>query len=68
MDFKSFDSVEQGSHSSSLSNTVDIPSARPEEEGLYHPLSPFGTSPFELELGEAGTGRGTITPDRKSVV
>ncbi|XP_062322796.1 neurobeachin-like protein 2 isoform X4 [Osmerus eperlanus] len=60
--FKSFDSMEQGSHSSSLSNTVDIPSARPEEEGLYHPLSPFGTSPFELELGEAGTGTGTITP------
>ncbi|KAM4601359.1 neurobeachin-like protein 2 isoform 2-T2 [Polymixia lowei] len=60
--FKLFDSVEQGSHSSSLSNVVDIPSSRPDEEGLYHPLSPFGTSPFELELGgmgDAGTGTGT---------
>uniref|UniRef100_A0AAZ3S133 Neurobeachin-like protein 2 n=1 Tax=Oncorhynchus tshawytscha TaxID=74940 RepID=A0AAZ3S133_ONCTS len=47
------------SRSSSLSNTVDIPSGRPQEEALYHPLSPFGTSPFELELGgmrgETGT-------------
>ncbi|XP_036792052.1 neurobeachin-like protein 2 isoform X3 [Oncorhynchus mykiss] len=51
LQFKSFDSVEQGSRSSSLSNTVDIPSGRPQEEALYHPLSPFGTSPFELELG-----------------
>ncbi|XP_034144562.1 neurobeachin-like protein 2 isoform X2 [Esox lucius] len=60
--FKLFDPVEQNSHSSFLSNTVDVPSspARPEEEGPYHPLSPFGTSPFELELvGEAGTGTGT---------
>uniref|UniRef100_A0A8C7K909 Neurobeachin-like protein 2 n=1 Tax=Oncorhynchus kisutch TaxID=8019 RepID=A0A8C7K909_ONCKI len=59
LQFKSFDSVEQGSRSSSLSNTVDIPSGRPQEEALYHPLSPFGTSPFELELGgmrgETGT-------------
>ncbi|XP_045552936.1 neurobeachin-like protein 2 isoform X4 [Salmo salar] len=59
LQFKSFDSVEQGSRSSSLSNTMDIPSTRPQEEALYHPLSPFGTSPFELELGgmrgETGT-------------
>uniref|UniRef100_A0AAY4CJR1 Neurobeachin-like protein 2 n=1 Tax=Denticeps clupeoides TaxID=299321 RepID=A0AAY4CJR1_9TELE len=47
-------------HSSSLSNTVDIPSARLEDETLYHPLSPFGTSPFELELGSPGTGMGNI--------
>uniref|UniRef100_A0AAR2KU15 Neurobeachin-like protein 2 n=1 Tax=Pygocentrus nattereri TaxID=42514 RepID=A0AAR2KU15_PYGNA len=33
---------------------VDIPSSSrllEEEEGLYQPLSPFGTSPFELDLG-----------------
>uniref|UniRef100_A0AAR2L756 Neurobeachin-like protein 2 n=1 Tax=Pygocentrus nattereri TaxID=42514 RepID=A0AAR2L756_PYGNA len=44
----------RGSRSSSLSNTVDIPSSSrllEEEEGLYQPLSPFGTSPFELDLG-----------------
>lgn len=53
--FKSFDSVDQGSHSSSASNTVDIASPQTEDEGRdYHPLSPFGTSPFDLELG--GTG------------
>uniref|UniRef100_A0A8B9KLA6 Neurobeachin-like protein 2 n=1 Tax=Astyanax mexicanus TaxID=7994 RepID=A0A8B9KLA6_ASTMX len=44
--------------SSSLSNTVDIPSSSrllEEEEGLYQPLSPFGTSPFELDLsGQKG--------------
>ncbi|XP_037393024.1 neurobeachin-like protein 2 isoform X1 [Pygocentrus nattereri] len=54
LNFKSFDSMEQGSRSSSLSNTVDIPSSSrllEEEEGLYQPLSPFGTSPFELDLG-----------------
>uniref|UniRef100_UPI003AAC4AAA neurobeachin-like protein 2 isoform X1 n=1 Tax=Centroberyx gerrardi TaxID=166262 RepID=UPI003AAC4AAA len=63
--FKSFDSVDQGSHSSSISNTIDIASPRPDEEGLYHPLSPFGTSPFDLDLGgmgEAGAGTGTNTP------
>ncbi|XP_078109197.1 neurobeachin-like protein 2 isoform X2 [Sander vitreus] len=52
--FKSFDSVDQGSHSSSVSNAVDITSSRPDEEGRdYQPLSPFG-SPFDLELGGAG--------------
>ncbi|XP_029927816.1 neurobeachin-like protein 2 isoform X2 [Myripristis murdjan] len=63
--FKPYDSVDQGSRSSSLSNTADLASPRPDEEGLYHPLSPFGTSPFDLELGgmgEAGTGTGTHTP------
>ncbi|XP_028841134.1 neurobeachin-like protein 2 isoform X3 [Denticeps clupeoides] len=60
MNFASFDSAEHSSHSSSLSNTVDIPSARLEDETLYHPLSPFGTSPFELELGSPGTGMGNI--------
>lgn len=52
--FKSFDSVDQGSHSSSVSNAVDITSSRPDEEGRdYQPLSPFG-SPFDLELGGIG--------------
>lgn len=63
--FKPYDSVDQGSRSSSLSNTADLASPRPDEEGLYHPLSPFATSPFDLELGgmgEAGTGTGTHTP------
>uniref|UniRef100_A0A669DUS8 Neurobeachin-like protein 2 n=1 Tax=Oreochromis niloticus TaxID=8128 RepID=A0A669DUS8_ORENI len=47
------------SHSSSTSNPVDIASSHHEEEGRdYHPLSPFGTSPFDLDLpgvGETGT-------------
>lgn len=60
--FKSFDSVDQGSHSSSISNAVDITSSRPDEEGRdYQPLSPFGTSPFDLELGGLGE-TGTHTP------
>ncbi|XP_036393977.1 neurobeachin-like protein 2 isoform X2 [Megalops cyprinoides] len=65
LNFKSFDSADQGSHSSSLSNTVDIPAPLTEEEGLYHPLSPFGTSPFELELGgmsQTGAGTSNHTP------
>lgn len=49
MNFKSFDSVEQSSRSSSLSNTVDTPSMPQlldeDDEGLYQPTSPFGTSP-----------------------
>ncbi|KAM4736367.1 neurobeachin-like protein 2 isoform 1-T1 [Anableps anableps] len=60
--FKSFDSVDQGSHSSSTSNPVDIVSPRPDDEGRdYQPLSPFGTSPFDLELGGMGD-TGTHTP------
>lgn len=60
--FKSFDSVDQGSHSSSASNPVDIVSPRPDDEGRdYQPLSPFGTSPFDLELGGMGD-TGTHTP------
>ncbi|KAI1886215.1 hypothetical protein AGOR_G00211700 [Albula goreensis] len=70
LNFKSFDSADQGSHSSSLSNTVDIPAPRTEEEGLYHPLSPFGTSPFELELNgisQSGSGhQGNHTPGSQS--
>ncbi|KAK5618282.1 Neurobeachin-like protein 2 [Crenichthys baileyi] len=55
LQFKSFDSVDQGSHSSSTSNPVDIASPRPDDEGRdYQPLSPFGTSPFDLELGGMG--------------
>ncbi|XP_076826894.1 neurobeachin-like protein 2 isoform X2 [Brachyhypopomus gauderio] len=53
LNFKSFDSVDEVSRSSSLSNMVDIPSSScmsGEEAGLYHPLSPFGTSPLGLEL------------------
>lgn len=58
LEFKSFDSVDQGSHSSWTSNAVDINSPRPDEEGRdYHPLSPFGTSPFDTEIGT-----GTHTP------
>ncbi|CAL1611255.1 unnamed protein product [Knipowitschia caucasica] len=64
--FKSFDSVDQESHSSSQSNAVDITSARPDEEGKdYHPLSPFGTSPFDIDLGtmgDPGTPTGTPSP------
>ncbi|KAL2102018.1 hypothetical protein ACEWY4_003779 [Coilia grayii] len=56
--FKSFDSTERSSRSSSFSNTVDIPGSRLEEEGPYHPLSPFGTSPFELDLSAGGGGGG----------
>ncbi|XP_061093012.1 neurobeachin-like protein 2 isoform X2 [Conger conger] len=55
-DYKSIDSTEQGSQSSSLSNAVDIPMPRREEEGLYYPLSPF-----ELDLGgmgQSGSGNG----------
>lgn len=50
--FKPFDSGEQSSHSSSLSNTVDIPpSSRllEEDENVYQPQSPFNL-PFEMEL------------------
>lgn len=53
--FKSFDSVEQGSRSSSLSNTVDVPVEV--DEGPYQPISPFSTSPHE---------RGSQTPDTPS--
>ncbi|KAF7669441.1 hypothetical protein LDENG_00186230 [Lucifuga dentata] len=62
--FKSFDSVDQESHSSSLSNTVDIATSRPDEEGRdYQPLSPFGTSPFEMDLSGMGdSSLGTHTP------
>lgn len=67
MNFKSFDSVERGSRSSSLSNTVDVPSTpqllEEGEEGLYQPISPFGTSPLDLELGGQ---RGLQTPDTPS--
>lgn len=60
--FKSFDSVDQGSHSSSISNAVDITSPCPNEEGReYQPLSPFGTSPLDLELGGMGE-TGAHTP------
>ncbi|KAM9352743.1 neurobeachin-like protein 2 [Symphorus nematophorus] len=60
--FKSFDSVDQGSHSSSISNAIDFTSPRPDEEGRdYQPLSPFGTSPLDLELGGMGE-TGTHTP------
>ncbi|XP_068179302.1 neurobeachin-like protein 2 isoform X1 [Antennarius striatus] len=61
LEFKSFDSVDQESHSSSISNAVDITSFRPDEEGRdYHPLSPFA-SPFDLDLGCMGD-TGTHTP------
>ncbi|XP_052002928.1 neurobeachin-like protein 2 isoform X2 [Xyrauchen texanus] len=52
LNFKPFDSAEQGSRSSTLSSTLDIPQSSrllEEEENVYQPLSPF-SSPFELEL------------------
>lgn len=61
VNFKSFDSVEQGSRSSSLSNTADVPAEG--DEGLYQPISPFSMSPLELELGGQ---RGSHTPDTPS--
>ncbi|XP_035491031.2 neurobeachin-like protein 2 isoform X3 [Scophthalmus maximus] len=60
--FKSFDSGDQGSQSSSISNAVDISSSCPNGEGReYQPLSPFGTSPLDLELGGMGE-TGAHTP------
>ncbi|XP_073782067.1 neurobeachin-like protein 2 isoform X3 [Danio rerio] len=58
--FKPFDSGDQSSHSSTLSNTVDFPPSRlqEEDEAVYQPLSPFG-SPFELELNHQ---KGPQTP------
>lgn len=63
LDFKPFDSLEQGSHSSSASNAVDAASPRAtDDEGReYHPVSPFGTSPFDMELGGAAE-TGAHTP------
>lgn len=62
LNFKSFDSADQGSLSSSISNTLDSASFRPDEEGRdYHPLSPFDSLPFDMELG-AMMDTGTHTP------
>ncbi|XP_061771757.1 neurobeachin-like protein 2 isoform X2 [Nerophis ophidion] len=67
LQFTSLDSADQESNSSSLfhANAIDIASSRPDEEGRdYHPLSPFGMSPFDLELGsssETGTPAGSLT-------
>lgn len=62
LNFKSFDSADQGSLSSSISNTLDSASFRPDEEGRdYHPLSPFDSLPFDLELG-AMLDTGAHTP------
>ncbi|KAH1176745.1 hypothetical protein KIL84_010447 [Mauremys mutica] len=59
--FKSFDSLDRTSHSSS-SNTIDIPGQgeAPSTDALqfdsiYHPLSPFCMSPFDLGLDLAST-------------
>lgn len=60
--FQSFDSADLGSLSSSISNTIDSASFRPDEEGRdYHPLSPFDSLPFDLELG-AMMDKGTNSP------
>lgn len=67
LNFKSFDSADQGSHSSSISNALESASSRPDDEGRdYHPLSPFDTLPFDLELGSmletgAHTPAGSLT-------
>ncbi|KAG8138665.1 hypothetical protein E2320_001489 [Naja naja] len=52
--FKSFDSLELASHSSS-SNIMDLPGQGEAQPGgpadrVYHPLSPFSNSPFDLGL------------------
>ncbi|PKU31636.1 neurobeachin-like protein 2 [Limosa lapponica baueri] len=60
--FKSFDSSDRASRSSSN------PSDGPPFDGVYHPLSPFSTSPFDLGLDLASTSSiataesGTQTP------
>ena len=60
---KSYSDPLDHSCASSFSNAVDIPSPPPCEDGLYHPLSPFGASPFEMDLGGMGdTGPGILTP------
>ncbi|XP_063308911.1 neurobeachin-like protein 2 isoform X7 [Pelobates fuscus] len=48
--FKSFDSSDQASHSSS--NIIDIPGSEEAScgDGVYQPLSPFSVSPFDLRL------------------
>ncbi|XP_074841359.1 neurobeachin-like protein 2 isoform X2 [Carettochelys insculpta] len=59
--FCSYDSLDRASHSSS--NTGDGPSQgeapssdTPLFDSIYHPLSPFCTSPFDLGLDLASTG------------
>ncbi|XP_040021146.2 neurobeachin-like protein 2 isoform X1 [Gasterosteus aculeatus] len=62
--FKSFDSVDQMSPSSSTSNAVDI--IKPVRDGGdYQPQSPF-SNPFYLELGSMGE-TGTHTPTGSSL-
>ncbi|XP_069067022.1 neurobeachin-like protein 2 isoform X2 [Pleurodeles waltl] len=58
--FKSFDSLDRTSHSSS--NTIDIPGCdepnSPDTlpfDSVYQPLSPFSMSPFDLRLDLAST-------------
>ncbi|XP_068425985.1 neurobeachin-like protein 2 isoform X1 [Clinocottus analis] len=53
LEFKSFDSVDQGSHSSSTSNAVDIPTGPQEERRDYQPQSPFNNL-FDLDIGGMG--------------
>ncbi|KAL7875312.1 hypothetical protein SRHO_G00062820 [Serrasalmus rhombeus] len=60
LNFKSFDSMEQGSRSSSLSNTVDIPSSsrllEEEEEGPQTPMSSQPETPSPMEHSKAFPG------------
>ncbi|XP_030052735.1 neurobeachin-like protein 2 isoform X1 [Microcaecilia unicolor] len=58
--FKSFDSLDRASHSSS--NTIDIPGSEETQsretlqfDSIYHPFSPFSTSPFDLRMELAST-------------
>ncbi|XP_072858872.2 neurobeachin-like protein 2 isoform X3 [Pogona vitticeps] len=60
--FKPFDSLDLVSHSSS-SNNVDLPGPRDAQAGdtaradrVYHPLSPFSMSPFDLGLDLSSSG------------
>ncbi|XP_042328517.1 neurobeachin-like protein 2 isoform X2 [Sceloporus undulatus] len=59
--FKCFDSLDLASHSSS-SNNIDIPGQGEAQAGdmvqadrVYHPLSPFSMSPFDLGLDMGST-------------
>ncbi|KAH0627676.1 hypothetical protein JD844_003763 [Phrynosoma platyrhinos] len=59
--FKSFDSLDLASYSSS-SNNIDIPGQGESQAGdmvqadrVYHPLSPFSMSPFDLGLDMGST-------------
>uniref|UniRef100_A0A3P8V3W9 Neurobeachin-like protein 2 n=1 Tax=Cynoglossus semilaevis TaxID=244447 RepID=A0A3P8V3W9_CYNSE len=65
INFRSFDSMDKSSRSSSISNAVDINLPCGNEEGReYCPKSPFGTSPLDIDLinmGDTHTPVGSLT-------